>query len=597
LILVVFGAASPAIAKSYDITRVEMEARLMPDGSMEVSEARTYRFEDSFRYAYRDLPAGGPVVFEDFAVSEGGARFRLSDTESPGTFKVERRGSSIRVTWFYRASDESRTFTFTYRARNAVTRHEDAAVLYYKFIAEEWDIPQRNVTLRLKPPEPLPREHINEWLHGPLWAESRILADATILASCQYLPRNTYFEIRALYPTGVFPDAPVRSGEVRRKILTEEAAWADEANRLREAARARAAARRQREAQGRWIAIAAGIAGLIVWWSLYRRYGKRPELPRFLEMTSEIPDDTPPALLSYLLYSRQVAGSALVGTMLDLSRRGFLALREERREVRSIWGGTKPKTFYHWDLNRDHWNRNASDLRDYETILLEFIFNDLAGGVDSVSIEEIKKNRRACVRFFRSWRKTVEAAGKQRLWYEPDSMRGMYYSLLLGGVMTGGGMLLVFLMGPWGLILCGAGGVVLGLSLLIVHRTAEGETKARHWRAVQKYLKSYEFRGADRRTLLSQISDYLVYRVVLGLSSKLYEELAAYIPEGAHGTYVPWYLYAGTRPGGFSSAAFAEAFSSMVATTTSTMSTASGAGGGASAGGGGGASSGGGGAG
>ncbi len=139
--------------------------------------------------------------------------------------------------------------------------------------------------------------------------------------------------------------------------------------------------------------------------------------------------------------------------------------------------------------------------------------------------------------------------------------------------------------------------MVLLLSLLIPHRTAEGETRARHWKAVQKYLKTHEFRNTDRQSLLNQISQYLVYGVVLGLAAKYYKELAAYIPEGAQGTYVPWYVYHGHGTGEFSPAAFGEAFSSMITTTTSTMSSASGSGGGASGGGGGGAGGGGGGAG
>ena len=173
----------------------------------------------------------------------------------------------------------------------------------------------------------------------------------------------------------------------------------------------------------------------------------------------------------------------------------------------------------------------------------------------------------------------------------------MYYSLALAGSMVALAVVAMIFIGPWGLILGGAAIAVVVLSFFIAHRTAEGETKARHWKAVQKYLKKYEFRSADRSDLLSRISTYLVYGVVLGLSTKFYKEVAAYIPEGSHGAYLPWYACGGRGAGDFSPASFGEAFSSMVATATSSMSSAAGTGGGASAGGGGGAGSGGGGAG
>jgi uncharacterized membrane protein len=378
--------------------------------------------------------------------------------------------------------------------------------------------------------------------------------------------------------------------------MAEEARWAEQANRQREAARASYQAQQQRMRLGRWVGIAICAAGLVAWWALYKRYHHKPELPAFLEMTSEIPEQTPPALLAYLLQSRQISGAALVGTMLDLARRGLLVLREETEEVKAFWGGTKQKTTYYWDLNRSSWEQHEPRMHDFENALVGFIFDDLAEGADTISIERIKRKRSEFIKFFRLWKKRVEKHAKDKHWFDTESIKGMYYSLAVAGVIIVVALLSILLFRAWAMISLAGGCAVLILSFLIPHRTAEGETKARHWKAVRKYLQKYEFRTADRQSLLARISDYLVYGVVLGLSTKLYNELATYIPERAHGTYVPWYVYHGGT-GGFSPTAFGDAFSSMVATTTSAMSTAAGTGGGASGGGGGGASSGGGGAG
>jgi uncharacterized membrane protein len=321
-----------------------------------------------------------------------------------------------------------------------------------------------------------------------------------------------------------------------------------------------------------------------------------PSVPGLPKMTSEIPEKTPPAIVDYLLNSRQVSVGSLIGTLLDLAARGFARLREERVEKKSLWGGMKEKAEYHWDLDRPYWRDHRGDLLAYENSLLEFIFDDLADGQDSISLEDVKKKRSEFRKFFSRWRKAVTEQAEKRQWFNRKSIRGFHYSLALGGVMMALGALSAFLFGIWGIGLLVAGGAIMMLSLLIPHRTAQGETYARQWMAVRRYLKAFEFRKADRSDLLAQISDYLVYGVVLGLSTKIYEQLASLLPEGQQSTYVAWYVYSGGR-GGFSPAAFGSAFSSMIQTATSSMSTASGAGGGASAGGGGGAGSGGGGAG
>ena len=584
-------------AKSYRITRVDIDARLMSDGSMDVSEARTYDFTGSFSYAYRDMPRGGPVIFGDFEVLEEGRPYELSGSEEPGTYMISRDSERTRITWYYRASDIRRTFEFRYRAANAVEVYADAAVLYYKFLSEDWEKSQRNISLRIEPPAPLHREQIRQWLHGPPSAESSTTDRGEILARCPRLPGGRYLEVRALYPAGLFPDAETRPGSVRQGIMEEEAAWAEEANRIRRAELDRLAGREKRMRWGKWLMIALGLAGLWGWYQLYNKYGRRPAMPQFLDMVSEVPGKTTPALVGYLLHNRQVVGRDLVGTMLDLARRGFVELREETVEKKRFWGGMKQESEYCWDLKRAHWEEHASGLLGFERSLLQFLFGDLAEGGDSISLSEIKESRRDFIKFFRKWKQEVSEMGEEENWYDKASIRGAYYSLALGGSMLALTVVSIFLFEIWAVILGGAAVAVMVLSFLIYHRTSEGETEARHWKALQKYLKKYEFRSQSRGELLSRVSDYLVYGVVLGLSTKFYGELAGAIPESEHMRYVPWYVYHGAGSRTFSPAAFGEAFSSMVTATTTTMSSASGTGGGASAGGGGGAGSGGGGAG
>lgn len=583
--------------KYYQIIQVDIDAQLHPDGAMGLTESRTYRFVGSFSYVFRTLPITGPVAFEDFRISERGQFYQLSDSAAPGTYRIIRGRKKIEIRWFFRASDESRTFDFHYRVKNAIQKYDDTAVLYYQFISGDWDRRSKNAHLILKPPRRLSRTQINEWLHGPLWAESRIEEDGAIVAWCENLPKYTYFEVRALYPPEVFPDAEKKYGPVRSEIMREEAEWAEEANLERERAIKVAEARKKRQEYGKWIMIVFSLIGLASWWNIFRKYGKRPKIQVLPRVSSDVSWEISPALVGYLLYNKQISGGALVATLLDLARRGFIALREEGEEKRAFIGRTKKKTVYVLDLKRDFWSKNSSKLERYEDDLIRFIFDELGSGQDSIDLKIIEKKRRKFMNFFRDWKNDVKEIGKQQGWFDKESTRGMFYSLGIAGAMFLLTIPSIFLFGSWAAIIGIASVVVFMLSLFIPHRTQDGEMKAQQWKGLKRYLLKYHYRQAEKSTLLKNINSYFVYGVVLGLSKKIFQELANFIPADEYGHYLPWYVCHGTRTGGFTPESFASAFSSMIATTTSAMSTASGAGGGASVGGGGGASSGGGGAG
>lgn len=604
VMIVLFWVPGAQAAKSYRISGVSIDAQLRPDGSMEVTESRTFDFSGSFRFVFRTLTAQGRVTFQDFQVSENGQFYERSASGRPGTYRVTQTSGQTEVRWFFEAHDESRTFDFHYRALNAVARYEDTAVLYYQFISGDWDRTSQNVHLHLKPPEEIFQSELNEWLHGPLWAESRIEVDGSITAWCEHLPSHTYLEIRALYPPEKFPDAAGYAGNVRDRIMEEEARWAEESNRMREeAARKRAdavrkmEAREKRQEQGKWIMIVLSVLGLGFAWRNYRKYGQKPSLPPSVKYASDIPGNIPPALVGYLLNSREVYGGALASTMMDLARRGFISLREEQEAKKSLFGGTIEVPSYVWGLNRSYWQKNTRSLEDYEDDLLRFIFDDLAEGRDAIDLKAIKKQQSQFTKFFREWKKTVKRHGEARNWFDKESQKGMYYSLAAGIVMLILTGVAAYFFGIWAIVLGAASVAVFILCFLTPHRTQEGETLARHWKALKRYLQKYHYRSMDKGSLLHRIDEYFVYGVVLGLGAKIFKELAAYIPAEEYQRYVPWYVYHGVGTRSFSPEAFASAFSTMVVTATSSMSSASGTGGGASAGGGGGASSGGGGAG
>ncbi|GBD92735.1 hypothetical protein BMS3Abin05_00309 [bacterium BMS3Abin05] len=581
-------------AKSYRFTKVSIQAQLLPDGSMRVEEVRTFKFTGNYRFAYRTFPAKGSVKFTDFGVSEGGVFYRLSQSGKPGTYQINPQNGKIEVKWFYKARNQTKTFTIHYRVENAVRRHEDAAVLYFQFISKEWNKLSHNVSIVLKPPVRLSRSSVKEWLHGPLWAVSKTEEDGTIRADCVRLPKHTILELRVLYPPDSFPNVPLSPGLVSDRIMAEEAVWAKKANRRREIAVQKEVLQHKRRAVGKWVVLGIGFLGLWGWWLLYQKYGKRPSVPLIHKLSSDIPEKIPPVLVGYLMNHGEIYGNALLGTILDLAGRKILNVREESEIKKTLFGKRRTKSHYFLDLNATEFERQKTALADFERNLITFIFDDLAQGEPSIAMVSIQKQRRKFLKFFREWKKAVKTIGDQKNWFDKESKRGLYYSLAVALFLFVLTIPAGFLIGSWAIILGGAGLIVLGLSFIIPHRTESGEKLARRWKALKNYLQKYEFLKGDHTEFLQNINAYLVYSIVLGISQKSLKKLAASIPAEDYQSYFGWYIYHGS--GAFSPETFGASFSAMIAATGSTLSSASGAGGGASAGGGG-ASSGGGGAG
>jgi len=579
--------------KNYKITRVLIEAELNYDGSMQVQETRTFLFQGNFSYLYRTFPKNGPPVFTDFSVSEGAIKFRESNSRESGTFTISEDKQNISLKWFITAQDESRTFQTSYKVLGAVKKFQDSAVLYHQFISPEWEKAQYDILLTVKTPELLNRYNVKHWLHGPLWAESRLEFDGTITAWCDRLPAGNYFEIRALYPVSTFPEAPQLSGYIENDILEQEAIWANEANARRQKAIEAQIRKAKYHKTGTWLIPFLSVLLILFWIILFRKYGKRPKVEPAGDILAKKPDNIPPALVGYLLNSRTITGSCLIATILDLAHRNLLNFEHTEIEKRS----GKYKHQYALQLNRDNYQINQTELQDFEIELIEFLFSTLSKGDNILQIKTLKKNRHKFQKFFSKWRKIISRNGKEYNWFDKKSIKAGNFSLIAGllFLLTAGAFFIWF--GTLSIILAVSALIVLILSSALPHHTFTGKVKYNEWKAFRKYLKKYHYRNESDQDVLEKINDLFIYGALFGLNKKVFIELGEIIPSQHHNSYLPWYIMHSNRSNSFTPDAFGKALATMISTTGSAMSSASGAGGGASSGGGGGSGSGGGGAG
>ena len=586
--------------KSYSVESIRIDARVAPDGSMRVTEIVTYRFEGKFAYAYRDVPLKPGEELVEIGVRERDVLYTRAEGKEPGTYTVTSGETGYRITWYYDARDEGRTFEFSYTVTGLVRRYPDTAEIYYKFVGEGWDREIGRVDAEVRIPETAGAAGIRAWAHGPPHGTVSILPSGVVAFNVSPLAPRTFWEGRILCDSGAFPGLAYTDDRPRlQSILDEEKRWADEANRLREErSRRREAALRERERRaehGRGllpIAVILGLGALGLWLMFFSRHGRPHEVAAHAAPGS-IPSDHAPAVVSYLMY-RSAGGPAVAATLLDLASRGHLEVHESSVTTKGLFGKTKRELDYRFDVVA----KPASNLAPFEQSLLKFALAE-AGDESGFSILSLRKaatkKARAFHKFFLAWSKEVAAFAKPYHFFEPYPRGAMVANALCGVGILGAGIAISVLTAPLaGVPAMIGGGIQAVLTVALTRRTPEGRRLKIAWSAFKSYLKSLG-RSMGPVTLGSRDwGRYLAVAVVFGIHKKLIPVLR--LDEG-DGVYPVWFYGAFGSGGDGGLSGLASGISSMVDAVSTTASSAAGAGGGASGGGGGGSGGGGGGAG
>jgi uncharacterized membrane protein len=601
-VIVASLVCSDALAKRYSVERVDVAAVIAKDGTVAVEEAITYRFDGSFSFAYRDIPLKRGERISDIRVHESGSNYVQSSNETPNTFKVQQTGDGLRVTWYYNANNERRTFRFSFIAHGIVKRHADVGEFYYKFIGEGWDRVIHTVNARVTFEERAYGSDLRAWAHGPLHGLVTIGSEGAVDFTIERLPPRTFWEGRVVFPHSLIPDVPAATGEAMRdRILAQERAWAEEANRLREARQRRYERWKERQAvlaarAKRYLPIAfvLGLVALAAWFAAHRKYGRAYPV-KSRTAPGDIPSEHPPAIVSYLLY-RQVAATAIVATLVDLADRGYFTIKENEIERRSLFG-TRTETDYEFERTDKLW----SDMTSWELALAEFLITEV-GDMSGFSMHALKKtarsNRTRFVKWFRSWQEQVKESAKEYNFFEPPPTGAMWRNALIGiAVCATGVVMSIHSSSPAGVPAIIGGLLATILTVSLMRRTPDGQRLANGWKAFAGHLKSVS-RSLGPVSLDSRSwARYLGIAIIFAMHKKLIPKIQA-VDDGGNAVYPVWFMGSHGAPDQAAGiGGLADGLTAMVSSVTTTVSSSSGTGGGASAGGGGGSGGGGGGAG
>ncbi len=601
-----------AQAKEFSVAKVDIKARVEADGSLSVQEARTFRFDGEFSRVRQWIVLTPGIAIEDVRVLEDGASYRPaapgaqggSDERVPGTYLVTRSGNQVEVAWHFRADDEVRAFTLAYRMRGAVVAHNDVAELYWKCIGDQWDVASQTASVAITLPTGAKKEDVRAWAHGPLWGAVSIDSPTQVSLRVAPLPAKTFVEARIVFPKTLVPAVTRTSGRnALPDILEEEGELARQANLARLRAAERQARIERLRALNIYLAPSVALLALACWFVfVYRRYDREygPEFEG--DYYRELPGTYTPAELGVLWRFGSPSAADFTATVMDLARRGYLAIEERTTERQRVFGLLGTATDVDYVIRRTDRGKDRG-LLDHEKALYNVLLYTIGDG-QSVSFDAItayaKKNPGTFARYYKDWQAKVREDAQRNDFFDKASAAGRLVGVLggLGLMLSGIGIMLAsvaFI--ATGVVWAITGIIIVAFSAAIKRRSKRGQTEFAMWRAFRRFLLHFSSLRDVPVPALVVWEHYLVYATSLGVAKQVIDQLKLVFPElsqpgAAPGFAQAWLVSSAGADLGSALAGLTTSLEKAVA--TSLASSGSGGGGGFSGGGGGGAGGGGG---
>lgn len=461
LLAIALALPEPALAaKDYRAVRYDVTLDIEPGGAMVVTETIRFAFgPDSFTYVTRELPSrrsDGVSVLA--AWMDGREMTRGTD---PGEFGVKRiEGGLRRVRWYFDPVTASEhTFTVRYRVAGVVRQGTDADILEWRALPAEHAYAIGCATLDVTyPREAALVDHpvVTPPASGGLDGAGRARFERCGFDSDESWVVRLSFAPRSIAPTP--PDWQRRSQQAQQKLPALLGVSL--------------------------MILASGIGAFVVF-----GLNQRPAVARRRHSgVTSPPDRLPPVLGGALAEDGRTTWKPVLGTVLDLARRGVVTIKELPA------ARLKPRDFQIADTG------GAVALHPTERAIYDVLFETRDGRRPALKFSELSGIRGSTSR----WTRIVEAVSaglSAEGLIDPERARtrsrGMAVAVVVIAVGIVGLVAAVPVVRHWGgaTLLPGAALVAVGLiGLAIGHGvtplTDEAQRRAARWQAYGRHLEA-----------------------------------------------------------------------------------------------------------
>lgn len=354
-----------AHADGYSMTQTYIGATVEADGSLTVVEGRQFDFDDDINGVFWEINTGsnqqgGAAGVNVLSVEEDDTAYNKVDSANKGdngVYTVEQSDSGVRIKVFSpHESGDSAIYYVSYTMTGAVMNWADTAELYWKFVGDGWSADSDDVEMEVHfanaaaGTAAVKGDNFRAWGHGPLTGDVSLDADEPMVTyTIPCVHQGEFAEARITFPSDWVPWLSASSEERMPTILSEEKAWADEANARRAHARMIANVLAVLS-----VVAAVAFTGTIVVLKLRRRKPK----PLFQdEYFRDVPSADHPAVLSALMSWNEVPDQAYIATLMKLTDDRVIKLEQATvtKAKKGLLGREKEEQTYRVTVSDAGW--------------------------------------------------------------------------------------------------------------------------------------------------------------------------------------------------------------------------------------------------
>lgn len=436
----------------YSISKVSISAQVETDGSLHVVEQRTFEFDEgtsSIQWSLGGLPSNTGVEINSVRMAPVGSDGQMAgypqvlksvpfvlqwrDSGGPGSdsYSYDRTWNNVHV--FFGTEGGGRLIELDYTVENGVTAYADVGEVSWRFVGDSWAVASENVTMSLALPLPSraavnPGDNVRAWGHGPSDGTVEINEDGSIVYTIPNVGEGEYAEAHVVFPSDWLVNLPSGDAQPHRtemrlsSVLSEEAAWVDQASRSRMLSLALIAG---------CALLCAAALGVGLW--AYFRHGREYE-PRFKDdyWNDEPERGTHPAVIGRLWRWGRRSDDDFVATAMHLDAIGALDIRLGERPQADA--GNPDEDYL---LTRVP-DVGVSDPLDRQA--LELMFGKIAGGAGALWFSQIgefgKKHPQEFVDAMDAWQSLLSEKTNARSFFEKKGKQWKIRLFVLAGVVV-----------------------------------------------------------------------------------------------------------------------------------------------------------------
>lgn len=344
IIIIMTPAVVKADTKSYDISRLLVNAVIEENGDVYVEEELSYSFKGDFNGVYRNLLKKGS---EGYSISEVLIRdkndtlipIEQSNSSNDNTYQINDTGSQCSIKIFSKSSNESKTFIIRYTIHGAAVKTDTSGELYWSFYTVENGINVKDFELNLS---------LKNAEFDPNVTKHWAYVDGSDLKD-SYDTRGIHISGKDL--TGVlgvrvlFQPDYLKISSVNRENTETVPRQSDNYNSNRNTY---TLPNKTSDFSAGVILIPLGIiasAFIIYKWSkANQRYREAVEAYRAQavhfsgSMLNTPPSNLPPALVEFLVSEKSISPASISATLYYLSSKGYYTLEKSNYEKTRLFG-------------------------------------------------------------------------------------------------------------------------------------------------------------------------------------------------------------------------------------------------------------------